>query len=112
MIPIPILLTSVSSSSPFLLILPEPLKVVVSPHTLKSSVGSQVSLSCMVTGSDKYEVSWYRNGEMIYFEKGANQETLVMDGMVKSDGGVYQCFARKGKMSAQDFAQVILEGGY
>ncbi|XP_076137879.1 cell adhesion molecule DSCAM [Alosa pseudoharengus] len=89
----------------------QPLKVVVSPHTLKSSVGSQVSLSCMVTGSDKYELSWYRNGEMIYREKGANQETLVMDGMVKSDGGVYQCFARKGKMSAQDFAQVILEDG-
>lgn len=65
----------------------------------------------MVTGSDKYELSWYRNGEMIYREKGANQETLVMDGMVKSDGGVYQCFARKAKMSAQDFAQVILEGG-
>ncbi|XP_062407788.1 cell adhesion molecule DSCAM-like [Sardina pilchardus] len=89
----------------------QPLKVVVSPHTLKSSVGSQVSLSCMVTGSDKYELSWYRNGEMIYREKGANQETLVMDGMVKSDGGVYQCFARRGKMSAQDFAQVILEDG-
>ncbi len=33
-----------------------------------------------------------------------------MDGMAKSDGGVYQCFARKTKMSAQDFVQVILEG--
>lgn len=35
-----------------------------------------------------------------------------MAGMAKSDGGAYQCFARHGKMSAQDFVQVILEGQY
>lgn len=64
----------------------------------------------MVTGSEKYDLSWYRNGEMVYRDKRISQENLVMDGMVKSDGGVYQCFARRGKMSAQDFAQVILEG--
>lgn len=96
---------------------PEPLKVVVSPRKVKGSVGSQVSLTCSVTGSDDYELSWYRNGDKITTAvnvrmNGINKENLVMDGMAKSDGGVYQCFARKGKMSAQDFVQVILEGLY
>uniref|UniRef100_A0A672NF94 Cell adhesion molecule DSCAM n=1 Tax=Sinocyclocheilus grahami TaxID=75366 RepID=A0A672NF94_SINGR len=94
----------------------EPLKVVVSPRKVKGSVGSQVSLTCSVTGSDEYELSWYRNGDKIYTGtnvrmNGINKENLVMDGMAKSDGGEYQCFARKAKMSAQDFVQVILEDG-
>lgn len=98
-------------------LIPEPLKVVVSPRKVKGSVGSQVSLTCSVTGSDEYELSWYRNGDKITTGanvrmNGINKENLVMDGMAKSDGGVYQCFARKGKMSAQDFVQVILEGQY
>lgn len=93
----------------------EPLRAVVSPRKVKGSVGSQVSLSCSVTGTDDYELSWYRNGEIINPGNsvritGNNREILVMDGMAKSDGGAYQCFARKDKMSAQDFVQVILEG--
>lgn len=82
---------------------------------MKGSVGSQVSLSCSVTGSEEYQLSWYRNGELIYPSNsvrmtGQNRENLVMAGMAKSDGGAYQCFARHGKMSAQDLVQVILEG--
>ncbi|KAG7254625.1 hypothetical protein CRUP_038439, partial [Coryphaenoides rupestris] len=92
-----------------------PLKAVVSPRKVKGSVGSQVSLSCGVTGSEEYQLSWYRNGELIYPGSsvrvtGQNRENLVMGGMAKSDGGAYQCFARHGKMAAQDFVQVILEG--
>lgn len=87
----------------------------MSPRKVKGSVGSQVSLSCSVTGSEEYQLSWYRNGELIYPSNsvrmtGQNRENLVMAGMAKSDGGAYQCFARHGKMSAQDFVQVILEG--
>lgn len=99
----------------FFFVFLEPLKVVVSPRKVKGSVGSKVSLSCSVSGSDEYELSWYRNGEIIYPGNnvrftGLNRENLIMEGMSKSDGGAYQCFARKGKMSAQDFVQVILEG--
>uniref|UniRef100_A0A8C5CUU7 Down syndrome cell adhesion molecule a n=1 Tax=Gadus morhua TaxID=8049 RepID=A0A8C5CUU7_GADMO len=98
------------------LLVKEPLKAVVSPRKVKGSVGSQVSLSCSVTGSEEYQLSWYRNGELIYPGNsvrmtGQNRENLVMGGMAKSDGGAYQCFARNGKMSAQDFVQVILEDG-
>uniref|UniRef100_A0AAR2J4L7 Cell adhesion molecule DSCAM n=1 Tax=Pygocentrus nattereri TaxID=42514 RepID=A0AAR2J4L7_PYGNA len=98
------------------LLVKEPLRVVVSPRKVKGSVGSQVSLTCSVTSSDEYELSWYCNGEKInvgvaVHMNGINKENLVMDGMAKSDGGVYQCFARKGKISAQDFVQVILEDG-
>ncbi|XP_048837421.1 Down syndrome cell adhesion molecule homolog isoform X2 [Brienomyrus brachyistius] len=98
------------------LLVKQPLKAVISPRKVKGSVGSQVSLSCSVTGSDEYELSWYRNGEVIYPGNnvritGNNRENLVMEGMAKSDGGAYQCFARNGKMSAQDFVQVILEDG-
>ncbi|XP_036005994.1 Down syndrome cell adhesion molecule homolog isoform X1 [Fundulus heteroclitus] len=94
----------------------QPLKAVVSPRKVKGSVGSKVSLSCSVSGSDEYELSWYRNGEIIYPGNnvrftGLNRENLIIEGMTKSDGGAYQCFARKGKMSAQDFVQVILEDG-
>uniref|UniRef100_A0A3B3SQB7 Cell adhesion molecule DSCAM n=1 Tax=Paramormyrops kingsleyae TaxID=1676925 RepID=A0A3B3SQB7_9TELE len=98
------------------LLVKQPLKAVISPRKVKGSVGSQVSLSCSVTGSDEYELSWYRNGEVIYPGNnvritGNSRENLVMEGMAKSDGGAYQCFARNGKMSAQDFVQVILEDG-
>lgn len=94
---------------------PEPLKAVVSPRKVRGSVGSQVSLFCSVTGSDEYDITWYRNGEKIYQGinvriTGINNENLVMEGMAKSDGGAYQCFARNGKMSTQDLVQVVLEG--
>nr|XP_015197155.1 PREDICTED: Down syndrome cell adhesion molecule isoform X1 [Lepisosteus oculatus] len=98
------------------LVVKQPLKVVVSPRKVKGSVGSQVSLSCSVSGAEDHELSWYRNGEVIHPGNsvriaGSNRETLVMEGMAKSDGGAYQCFARKDKMSAQDFVQVVLEDG-
>lgn len=93
----------------------EPLKATISPRKVKSSVGSQVSLSCSVTGTEDQELSWYRNGEIINPGNnvritGVNRENLIMDGMAKSDGGAYQCFVRKDKMSAQDYVQVVLEG--
>ncbi|XP_051534458.1 cell adhesion molecule DSCAM isoform X1 [Myxocyprinus asiaticus] len=92
------------------------LKAAVSPRKVRGSVGSQVSLFCSVTGSDEYDITWYRNGERIYPGinvriTGINNENLVMEGMAKSDGGAYQCFARNGKMSTQDLVQVILEDG-
>uniref|UniRef100_A0A672PFZ3 Cell adhesion molecule DSCAM n=1 Tax=Sinocyclocheilus grahami TaxID=75366 RepID=A0A672PFZ3_SINGR len=98
------------------LVVKQPLKAVVSPRKVRGSVGSQVSLFCSVTGSDEYEIAWYRNGEKIYQGinvriTGINNENLVMEGMAKSDGGAYQCFARNGKMSTQDLVQVILEDG-
>nr|XP_032647569.1 Down syndrome cell adhesion molecule isoform X3 [Chelonoidis abingdonii] len=94
----------------------QPLKATISPRKVKSSVGSQVSLSCSVTGTEDQELSWYRNGEIINPGNnvrimGINRENLIMDGMVKSDGGAYQCFVRKDKMSAQDYVQVVLEDG-
>ncbi|NWS45714.1 DSCAM protein, partial [Probosciger aterrimus] len=94
----------------------QPLKATISPRKVKSSVGSQVSLSCSVTGTEDQELSWYRNGEIINPGNnvritGVNRENLVMDGMAKSDGGAYQCFVRKDKMSAQDYVQVVLEDG-
>ncbi|KAF7692719.1 Down syndrome cell adhesion molecule [Silurus meridionalis] len=98
------------------LVVKQPLKAVVSPRKVRGSVGSQVSLFCSVTGSDEYEITWYRNGERIQPGPnvritGLSHENLVMEGMAKSDGGAYQCFARNGKMSTQDFVQVILEDG-
>uniref|UniRef100_A0A8C5JH89 Cell adhesion molecule DSCAM n=1 Tax=Junco hyemalis TaxID=40217 RepID=A0A8C5JH89_JUNHY len=92
------------------------LHVTRSPRKVKSSVGSQVSLSCSVTGTEDQELSWYRNGEIINPGSnvritGINRENLIMDGMAKSDGGAYQCFVRKDKMSAQDYVQVVLEDG-
>lgn len=94
---------------------PEPLKATISPRKVKSSVGSQVSLSCSVTGTEDQELSWYRNGEILNPGKnvritGINHENLIMDHMVKSDGGAYQCFVRKDELSAQDYVQVVLEG--
>ncbi|XP_032450490.1 Down syndrome cell adhesion molecule [Lynx canadensis] len=94
----------------------QPLKATISPRKVKSSVGSQVSLSCSVTGSEDQELSWYRNGEILNPGKnvritGINHENLIMDHMVKSDGGAYQCFVRKDKLSAQDYVQVVLEDG-
>lgn len=93
----------------------EPLKATISPRKVKSSVGSQVSLSCSVTGNEDQELSWYRNGEILNPGKnvritGLNHANLIMDHMVKSDGGAYQCFVRKDKLSAQDYVQVVLEG--
>ncbi|XP_040105062.1 Down syndrome cell adhesion molecule [Oryx dammah] len=94
----------------------QPLKATISPRKVKSSVGSQVSLSCSVTGSEDQELSWYRNGEILNPGKnvritGINHENLIMDHMVRSDGGAYQCFVRKDRLSAQDFVQVVLEDG-
>lgn len=68
-----------------------------------------------MSGTDDHELFWYRNGEIINTGNnvriiGVNHETLIMDGMSKSDGGAYQCFVRKDKMSAQDYVQVVLEG--
>ncbi|KAM4699565.1 cell adhesion molecule DSCAM isoform 2-T2 [Discoglossus pictus] len=98
------------------LIVKQPLKVNISPRKVKSSVGSQVTLSCSVTGTDDPDISWYRNGEIVNPGSnvritGVNRETLIMDGMAKSDSGAYQCFVRNDRMSAQDYVQVVLEDG-
>lgn len=68
-----------------------------------------------MTGNEDQELSWYRNGEILNPGKnvritGLNHANLIMDHMVKSDGGAYQCFVRKDKLSAQDYVQVVLEG--
>ncbi|KAG7258130.1 hypothetical protein CRUP_034958, partial [Coryphaenoides rupestris] len=91
------------------LVVKQPLKAVISPRKVKGSVGSKVSLSCSVSGSDEYELSWYRNGEIIYPGNnvritGASHENLIMEGMAKSDGGAYQ-------RHAQDPGVVQREGG-
>lgn len=70
-----------------------------------------------MTGAEDQELSWYRNGEILNPGKnvritGINHENLIMDHMVKSDGGAYQCFVRRDKLSAQDYVQVVLEGQY
>lgn len=68
-----------------------------------------------MTGNEDQELSWYRNGEILNPGKnvritGLNHANLIMDHMVKSDGGAYQCFVRNNKLSAQDYVQVVLEG--
>ncbi|XP_043557299.1 Down syndrome cell adhesion molecule homolog isoform X2 [Chiloscyllium plagiosum] len=92
------------------------LKATVNLHKVKTSIGGKLSLSCTVTGAEEYEVEWYQNGEIITPGNnvritGNNQEKLMIDGLAKSDRGAYQCFVRKGRMSAQDLVHVILEDG-
>ncbi|XP_075710738.1 cell adhesion molecule DSCAM isoform X1 [Rhinoderma darwinii] len=94
----------------------QPLKVTISPRKVKTSVGSQVTLSCSVSGTDDPDITWYRNGDIINAGSnvritGLNRETLIMDAMAKSDNGAYQCFVRKDRMSAQDYVLVVLEDG-
>ncbi|XP_071994897.1 cell adhesion molecule DSCAM isoform X4 [Engystomops pustulosus] len=94
----------------------QPLKVTISPRKVKTSVGSQVTLSCSLSGTDDPDITWYRNGDIINAGSnvritGINRETLIMDAMAKSDNGAYQCFIRKDRMSAQDYVLVVLEDG-
>lgn len=72
--------------------LQEPLKATISPRKVKSSVGSQaLPLSCSVTGSEDQEPP---GTEMVKYSTlknvritGINHLNLIMDHMVRSDGG-------------------------
>ncbi|XP_076137875.1 cell adhesion molecule DSCAML1 [Alosa pseudoharengus] len=97
-------------------IVPEPLRVTLSPKNLKTGISSTVILSCAVQGSPHYTVSWFRNTEPVlpdqhFSIQGAHNETLFITAAQKRHSGAYQCFATRKGQTAQDFSIILLEDG-
>ncbi|XP_015927066.1 neogenin isoform X5 [Parasteatoda tepidariorum] len=81
------------------------------PKTVYAYEKEDVELECEVYGKPEPQVHWLKNGDVIvqseYF-KLVNGYNLKVLGLVRSDAGVYQCFATNPAGSIQAVAQLLL----
>uniref|UniRef100_A0A6Q2WWA3 DS cell adhesion molecule like 1 n=1 Tax=Esox lucius TaxID=8010 RepID=A0A6Q2WWA3_ESOLU len=94
----------------------DPLRVTLSPKSLKTGISSTLFFTCAVEGSPEYTVNWYRNTEPIVPDQhisiqGTHNDTLQITAAQKSHSGAYQCFASRKGHTAQDFSIILLEDG-
>uniref|UniRef100_A0A8C7FSC4 DS cell adhesion molecule like 1 n=1 Tax=Oncorhynchus kisutch TaxID=8019 RepID=A0A8C7FSC4_ONCKI len=94
----------------------DPLRVTLSPKSLKTGISSTLFFTCAVEGSPEYTVAWYRNTEPIVPDQhisiqGSHNDTLQITAAQKSHSGAYQCFASRKGHTAQDFSIILLEDG-
>ncbi|XP_055337462.1 neogenin-like [Paramacrobiotus metropolitanus] len=72
---------------------------------------SDVLLECEIRGAPEPTIQWYKNGDMVipsdYFQID-NGRNLRILGLVKSDGGVYQCFGSNVQGTVQATAQLVV----
>uniref|UniRef100_A0A673Z8H0 DS cell adhesion molecule like 1 n=1 Tax=Salmo trutta TaxID=8032 RepID=A0A673Z8H0_SALTR len=97
-------------------IVPDPLRVTLSPKSLKTGISSTLFFTCAVEGSPLYTVAWYRNTDPIVPDQhisiqGSHNDTLQITAAQKSHSGAYQCFASRKGHTAQDFSIILLEDG-
>uniref|UniRef100_A0A8C8EZV2 DS cell adhesion molecule like 1 n=1 Tax=Oncorhynchus tshawytscha TaxID=74940 RepID=A0A8C8EZV2_ONCTS len=93
-----------------------PLRVTLSPKSLKTGISSTLFFTCAVEGSPEYTVAWYRNTDPIIPDQhisiqGPHNDTLQITAAQKSHSGAYQCFASRKGHTAQDFSIILLEDG-
>ncbi|XP_055934976.1 neogenin-like isoform X4 [Argiope bruennichi] len=88
-----------------------PPRFVKKPKTVYAYEKEDVELECEVYGKPEPKVHWLKNGDAIiqseYF-KLVNGYNLRVLGLVRSDAGVYQCFAINPAGAVQATAQLIL----
>uniref|UniRef100_A0A8C7P4I0 Down syndrome cell adhesion molecule like 1 n=1 Tax=Oncorhynchus mykiss TaxID=8022 RepID=A0A8C7P4I0_ONCMY len=94
----------------------DPLRVTLSPKSLKTGISSTLFFTCAVEGSPEYTVAWYRNTDPIIPDQhisiqGPHNDTLQITAAQKSHSGAYQCFASRKGHTAQDFSIILLEDG-
>ncbi|XP_029547325.1 Down syndrome cell adhesion molecule-like protein 1 homolog isoform X3 [Salmo trutta] len=94
----------------------DPLRVTLSPKSLKTGISSTLFFTCAVEGSPLYTVAWYRNTDPIVPDQhisiqGSHNDTLQITAAQKSHSGAYQCFASRKGHTAQDFSIILLEDG-
>ena len=97
------------------ILLPDPLRVTLSPKNLKTGISSTLFFTCTVEGSPEYTITWYRNTEPIVPDQhisiqGQHNDTLQITAAQKFHSGAYQCFASRKGHTAQDFSIILLEG--
>ncbi|CAD5112458.1 DgyrCDS1679 [Dimorphilus gyrociliatus] len=67
-----------------------------SPQDIEVQKASTATITCRVDGMPTPKVSWYKNGELIqksdYFKIEKTGDLKII-GVMKSDEGIYQCFA-------------------
>lgn len=101
---------SVNSFS-FFFTLTVPPRFTKKPKTRYAYEKEDVELECEVYGKPEPKVHWLKNGDVIvqseYF-KLVNGYNLRILGLVRSDAGIYQCFATNPAGAIQATAQLIL----
>lgn len=80
---------------------PEPLQVVAVPRWQTVSSGSSALVFCNVSGHPQPSITWLKDLSPV-------SASVRLSGPLRR--GVYQCFARNDKESAQDIAQIVLGG--
>ena len=79
---------------------------VISPLSVAVSYneGSQVSISCLATGTPNPDVTWIRNGQVK--STGKNSAVLTFSSINRTDDGQYTCKANNSAGSKQE--QIVL----
>ncbi|GMT28712.1 hypothetical protein PFISCL1PPCAC_20009, partial [Pristionchus fissidentatus] len=81
------------------------------PHDIIAIETTDVELECFSTGRPSPSLSWFKNGEMLvaseYFVIEANKLRIL--GLVKTDQGIYECFAENEVGSDHAAAQLLAD---
>lgn len=87
-----------------------PLRVEVKPRVEAVDIGQSLRLECAVSGFPVSSVWWLRNGQPLVGggRVVVNREVVRIDTVGLEDKGLYQCFARNEKETAQGVGEVRL----
>nr|AAF71926.1 Dscam [Drosophila melanogaster] len=85
-----------------------PLSAKIDPPTQTVDFGRPAVFTCQYTGNPIKTVSWMKDGKAI----GHSESVLRIESVKKEDKGMYQCFVRNDRESAEASAELKLGGRF
>ena len=86
------------------------------PNAVNASEDTNATFECRADGIPKPNITWTKNGEALVNKCfiSIKDGYLIVNDLVSSDKGVYQCFAKNylGKIQASAQLSVYREGNY
>lgn len=84
---------------------------MVTPKNILAHLKTDVTFDCKATGIPQPEVTWMKDGQVVtngdYFQI-QSQGSLQILGVLPTDQGMYQCFAKNDVGSSQTTAQLLV----
>uniref|UniRef100_A0A3B3SM50 Ig-like domain-containing protein n=1 Tax=Paramormyrops kingsleyae TaxID=1676925 RepID=A0A3B3SM50_9TELE len=91
-----------------------PAQLTADPPGSDVLLGEKVTLTCRVTGSEGWKYFWTRetNGAIsdLLGSSGQDGETYILQPVMKTDQGLYQCMGQRGHYSFSNYHSLQVHG--
>ncbi|GAB6021000.1 Down syndrome cell adhesion molecule-like protein 1, variant 3 [Chamberlinius hualienensis] len=81
------------------------LSVRIVPEKIETKSGDHVVFKCEISGQPLDQISWFHNGKLI---RSTKENTLVINSVIESSGGIYQCMVKNDEQMIQTSAELHL----